>query len=269
MIVTLLVNSTANGLPPGTYNDTASFTNTTSGDGNTARAVQLSIAGPQQAVMVVTPLDGFSSSGLVGGPFSPVSLQYAVSNVGDSPLDLTIEHGTGGNWLSLCHTVPGHYDELVTIAINDLARALGPGVYQDTIRFTNIVNGQGNTTRAAQLAVLTPGNLWVAPADGLSSTGQVGGPFTPSSKQYSLTNTGGAPINWTASHNALVSWVSLSGDFRYAGGRGIDRPSRFPSTPAPMRSRQGFTRTPSHSPTRRMARAARPGRSASRSARRP
>jgi hypothetical protein len=53
-----------------------------------------------------------------------------------------------------------------------------------------------------------PGILGVAPIDNLDSTGVVGGPFLPDFKVYTLTNSGGAPLNWTASKSA--DWVSLS-----------------------------------------------------------
>jgi hypothetical protein len=54
----------------------------------------------------------------------------------------------------------------------------------------------------------TAGVLSVSPSDGLSSSGNQGGPFTPSSKTYTLQNTGGSSINWTASKGQ--AWVSLS-----------------------------------------------------------
>jgi len=54
-----------------------------------------------------------------------------------------------------------------------------------------------------------PGVLSVTPADGLTSSGPQGGPFSPSNKVYTLSNTGGSSINWTASKGQ--TWVSLSG----------------------------------------------------------
>jgi len=54
----------------------------------------------------------------------------------------------------------------------------------------------------------TPGYLTVTPADNFNSSGPIGGPFTPSSKNYTLQNTGGQALNWTASKTQ--NWVSLS-----------------------------------------------------------
>ena len=44
--------------------------------------------------------------------------------------------------------------------------------------------------------------LAVTPATGLTSTGTIGGPFTPSSAAYTISNTGNASMNWTAAKTA-------------------------------------------------------------------
>jgi autotransporter-associated beta strand protein len=53
----------------------------------------------------------------------------------------------------------------------------------------------------------SPGALAVTPAGGLSSSGNYGGTFSPSSQQYTLSNTGSTSINWTAAKTQ--SWVTL------------------------------------------------------------
>jgi len=53
-----------------------------------------------------------------------------------------------------------------------------------------------------------PPSLSVSPSSGFSSSGNQGGPFSPSSKQYSVSNSGGGTLNWTASANQ--SWVTVS-----------------------------------------------------------
>ena len=52
------------------------------------------------------------------------------------------------------------------------------------------------------------GVLEVFPADDLLSEGDPGGPFVPGSKVYTLTNTGGQGIAWSAAN--LMPWVTLS-----------------------------------------------------------
>jgi hypothetical protein len=57
--VTVSINSNANGLNPGNYSDTVTFTNTTNGNGNTTRPVALAIqAVPGKPVTVLAPNGG-------------------------------------------------------------------------------------------------------------------------------------------------------------------------------------------------------------------
>lgn len=53
-----------------------------------------------------------------------------------------------------------------------------------------------------------PGSLSVYPTTGLVSTGGAGGPFTPASIKYTLSNTGGQTIDWTCTKTQ--SWITLS-----------------------------------------------------------
>ncbi len=96
----------------------------------------------------------------------------------------------------------------LTVSINSNANSLPAGSYSDTMTFTNTTNGQGNTTRTVTLDIFNPGTLEVTPTTGLSSSGPIGGPFSPSSQPYALQNTGGVSLNWTVSNSAV--WVSLS-----------------------------------------------------------
>ncbi len=51
-------------------------------------------------------------------------------------------------------------------------------------------------------------NLLITPAGDLASSGIAGGPFSPSSQQFTIQNTGTTSLNWTASKSA--AWVTLS-----------------------------------------------------------
>jgi len=73
----------------------------------------------------------------------------------------------------------------------------------------NRPNGLETETKSAYITVnATAGVLSVTPADGLTSSGDQGGPFSPSNKDYTLQNTGGTSINWTASKGQ--AWTTLS-----------------------------------------------------------
>ncbi len=70
----------------------------------------------------------------------------------------------------------------------------------------------GDTLQIANPAIMT-----VTPAGNLTSTGFQGGPFAPSSAQYTVTNSGGAPITFTVSDNAAFVDVSTAGGTLAAG----------------------------------------------------
>jgi len=59
-------------------------------------------------------------------------------------------------------------------------------------------------------AIYTPNlaQMGVTPAGGLAASGYAGGPFSPAAITYTLTNAGGAVLNWSASRAA--NWLTLS-----------------------------------------------------------
>lgn len=207
--VTVSINSQANSLTAGSYDQVVTFTNATNGVGNTTRAVHLAVAGVSLPAMTVTPSGGLTASGPPGGPFSPSSLAYTVANTSDSAIDFSVTHNIGENWITVYNALPAHVATQVTASINSLANALTPGTYTDTMTFTNLTNGQGNTTRQIRLTVVG-GQLDVTPMDGLASSGSQGGPFDPSDKQFTLTNKGAASISWSVSHGPSATWLTLS-----------------------------------------------------------
>ena len=83
----------------------------------------------------------------------------------------------------------------------------------------NVLNA---TIATADICAGTPeaGNLSVTPATDFSSSGNQGGPFSPVSKDYTLQNTGGSSISWTASKTQ--SWVTLSNSGGHSRCRGND-----------------------------------------------
>jgi hypothetical protein len=205
--ITVSLNAGANSLPPGAYNDTVTFANTTTGNGNTSRPVALTVNSVGQ--LTVSPAGGFTSSGTVGGPFSPSSIVYTLSNPGGSSLNWTATKGQ--SWVTLSAasgTLAAGVSTTITVSLNAGANSLPPGAYNDTVTFANTTTGNGNTSRPVALTVNSVGQLTVSPAGGFTSSGTVGGPFTPSSVVYTLTNSGGSSLNWTATK--AQSWVTLS-----------------------------------------------------------
>ncbi|MHA3774436.1 M36 family metallopeptidase [Verrucomicrobiota bacterium sgz303538] len=203
--VTIAVSTTD--LTPGSYSRTLIIN---SNDPATPQmTVPVSLTVTTDGVLQISPSTGLASTGLRGGLFTPVTQSYTLTNGGIQPLNWTA--AKTATWLDLSSTSgtlsPGA-STTVTATINAGASNLASGSYSDTISFTNITNGNGNTTRAVALTISAFGGLSVTPATDLDATGPFGGPFTPSSRSYTLTNNGDAALNWTASKTA--SWLTLS-----------------------------------------------------------
>lgn len=170
--------------------------------------VTLTITTPAQ--LAVSPGDGFTTAGQPGGPFSPSTKTYTLTNVGAEIL--TWQAGADANWVTLSSTsgslAPAQQASVVVEIDSAATNSLGDGTHATTLSFANTTSGLGSTTRQTSLTLSSPpASLVVTPAQGFSSTGSVGGPFQPSSKTYTLTNTGGRVMNWAAS--VPVSWLVL------------------------------------------------------------
>ena len=201
--VTVALTAGADALGVGVHNATFGFTNTTSNIGNTTRAAQLTVLAP--ANMAVTPATAFNSAGpqgQQGGAFTPLSTTYTVQNTGALAMDFTV---TGApSWVTLSAvggTLAPGASQVITASLNAGANALPVGAQNGTLTFTNATNGIGNTPRTVTLNVQEPARLTVTPPDGLVSSGFQGGPFSPPTKTYTLSNTGAFPLNFTAADN--------------------------------------------------------------------
>jgi hypothetical protein len=117
---------------------------------------ELTVQSIMPGVLTITPSDGFDSSGPEGGPFSPSSKDYTLENTGDASLDWTASKNA--DWIDLSETegTLGAGDIVtVTVTINSVADILSAGNYSDTIIFTNITDGNENTTRDVTLIIPT------------------------------------------------------------------------------------------------------------------
>ena len=209
IIVSVSFSAAAEGLGIGEHDAEVIFANGSNGLGDTVRRVRLTVTGPAGSLSV-TPAEGLVSAGLVGGPFAPSVKAYTLQNPGTTAIDWTASKVEA--WTSLSESSgslsPGA-SLTVTVSINEIAGALAAGAYDDTVTFTNASSGAGTTTRPVSLTVSAPpGVLAVTPTEGLTSSGPEGGPFTPPSLSYTLQNTGGSTLDWTASK--VQAWTSLS-----------------------------------------------------------
>jgi PKD repeat protein len=182
---------------------------TVRGMGGSATSVSsFTVAPPVLPDFTITPGGSFTSSGSEGGSFSPSSQTYTLNNTNATSLNWGV--GKNASWLDLSATsgtLAGGASTDITVSVNGAANSLAGGIYSDSVTFSNSTTG-GWVPRNVNLTVLTLGQLSVSSVLTFNATTQVGGPFSPSSTDYTLSNTGSVSLNWTA--NATASWLDLS-----------------------------------------------------------
>ncbi len=146
------------------------------------------VAIPPVPTLAVSPADGLAAAGARGGPFTPAGKVFTLSNPGVGTVAWTaVKTAT---WLDLSATsgtlAPGA-SSTVTASLNAAANALAAGSFTGTLTFTNTTNGVGNTTRPVALTASPFGVLTVAPTAG---------------GNYTLGNSGDAPLDWTLANSA-------------------------------------------------------------------
>ena len=116
--------------------------------------------------MRVAPSGGFASEGPNGGPFTPDSMIYTLTNHDATPIDYTAE--CGASWIELLNatgTIPAGGQADVTVSIASSAGSMGNGLYEDEVTFTNLTNHDGDTTRDVSLQVGVPELVYSFPMD--------------------------------------------------------------------------------------------------------
>jgi hypothetical protein len=183
----------------------ASLTANRDNEGYTATVVSTAAPG----TLSVSPVSGLASSGPVGGPFTPVSQAYTLTNVGGQSLSWTLAKSQA--WVTLSKssgTLAGGASDTVTVSIGASAASLAADAYADTLVFTNATNHLGDAARVVSLVVVPAGTFAVVPGSDFTSTGNQGGPFDVESVVYTLTNTTTQPVNWSAANTQ--GWLTLS-----------------------------------------------------------
>jgi alpha-tubulin suppressor-like RCC1 family protein len=128
------------------------------GDGTTVdKNSPILVVLPTSAALRITPSTGFASSGNYGGPFSPQNKSYTLKNTTGAPIDWSAS--VANTWAGVSATggtLAPDQSITVTVLINGSAATLAPGAYNDSVTFTNVTDGSGNTTRLVSLSVVTP-----------------------------------------------------------------------------------------------------------------
>jgi hypothetical protein len=104
--------------------------------------------------LTVIPSTGFDASGDQGGPFTPDTQDYTLTNTGTGQIGWSAS--ALSNWLDVSATsgtLSGGAGTNVTVTINANANALAGGLYSNIVSFVNTSNGVGTTNVAFSLLV--------------------------------------------------------------------------------------------------------------------
>ncbi|HUJ09718.1 MAG TPA: DNA/RNA non-specific endonuclease [Verrucomicrobiae bacterium] len=105
-------------------------------------------------------------------------------------------------------------------ATNQITALVPPGASSGQITVKGL---GGSTTSASSFTVTTPvvPDFTITPTGTFSSSGDQGGPFSPTTQVYTLNNTNATTLNWAAGKNA--TWLDLSASSgTLAGGGSTD-----------------------------------------------
>jgi subtilisin family serine protease len=124
---------------------------------NTAILFLPATTGPSPCVLTVSPSDGLSSSGPVGGPFSPASITCTLSNSGGSVLNWTASKSQ--SWVSLSTasgTLAAGASTPLTVSINAYAESFAAGIYGASVSIVNNSTAGDPFVLPVTLQVTTP-----------------------------------------------------------------------------------------------------------------
>ncbi len=131
----------------------------------------------------------------VSGPGGTVHLPFVMPYVGDwSPAKLGAYAVTGVNTV----------DNVEQVFV---PTPPAPGLYTITVNHAGSLTG-GQQAYSLIISGQTTDDLAVSPGGSFVASGQRGGPFSPASRPYTLTNTGEATLAWTAASSQ--GWMGLS-----------------------------------------------------------
>ncbi len=170
----------------------------------------------QMGALTIVPPGGVALAGYYGGPFLPTGQEYLLRNGSAGALTWTARLDCA--WLAgapLGGTLAVGETSAMTVTVNSAANAYLPGAYDGALVFSNVTGG-GVESRTMNLAVIEP--MEMAPTAGLTATGLEGGPFSPGSQDYLLTNHAGLAMGWTSSWTAAWLQVVPAGGTLAAGG---------------------------------------------------
>ncbi len=138
-------------------------------DGNTDLATASDLLVNQLPAVIgmdVQPLDDFLANGPAGGPFTPESRIYTLTNNDDAEIEYSVTKNA--DWISIENGsgfIAAGQSVDVTVRVNGNANALVNGDYHDVVSFTNLTDHHGDRSREVTLEVGLPQLIYSFPLD--------------------------------------------------------------------------------------------------------
>ena len=160
----------------------------------------------------VTPSESLAATGMRGGPFTPESKVYTLTNGGMGTGTIHWSATSAQSWVTVLPssgTLVAGEAVAVTVALNNAANVLPAGVWGNVLMFSNQASGAA-FRRAISLEIKSSAvadDLQISPDKNLEAMGRIGGPFSPSNKVYRLVNAGLSNLTWVV--GSMQSWVTV------------------------------------------------------------
>jgi hypothetical protein len=149
---------------------------------------------------------GYAFSGPIGGPFTPASGAFGLTNATAGSLSWSLINTSA--WLTASATsgtLASGAGTSFTVSPSAAAGSLAVGTYAATITVSNQVS-RSTVSCAITLQVYQP--LSLTPNKGFAAVGPVGGPFGGASQAFVLSNLTAVSQNWTLTNG--LSWLAIS-----------------------------------------------------------
>ena len=174
------------------------------------------LAAPPTGMRVIG--SGFAAGGPIGGPFTPDSYEFVLTNHDGDDIEFSVSGGSA--WLDVSPTsgsIPVGGEVIVTASLNGGANALPAGLHEITLDFTNLDSHDGDATKGISVNVGTPVPVlsWEFDTDpGWSMEGEwdFGQPNGQGGSQY------GNPDPSSGATGSNVIGINLNGDYSLAAG---------------------------------------------------
>lgn len=164
----------------------------------------------------ISPLNGLNANGPVGGPFSPVSQDFHLTNSTAGAITWSLINTS--SWLNVSSssgTLTAGSADIVTVSLTAAVNSFPVGTYGATIRFTNSVS---HVTQSFPFILHVMEPLTISPSGGFTAYGPAGGPFSVTSQNFTLSNIGAAALNWRIGNtSAWLNVTPASGTLSAAG----------------------------------------------------